>query len=264
MKNLILSTLVICFVQLAQSRPVLISDIDDTIKESNVLSTTNAVIRGGRTDKDMSFHGMAELYRLLAVENENIDMNYISNAPMIPMSYFHDKFLKQSKYPQADNLYLREDRGEDHKLTYISKILDIVQPDEVILIGDNGEKDSEIYSQIANQYPEIKFHVFVRVVYTHAEGGSALEGGQTAFVSSADLALHLFKANLLSWDSADKILNLNIKKSILDIFKSPGELLRLPEYVNCQDYEIAPEWQSSKNTSVQKLIVALKDRCELN
>ena len=102
MKNSIVSALVLTIslmslIATAQNKKVLlVSDIDDTIKVSHVLGTTQKFLRA--LDVTTAFTGMSIFYQLIVDENPNTTtVVYISNAPhdikgIEIMKLSHEKF----------------------------------------------------------------------------------------------------------------------------------------------------------------------------
>lgn len=145
-----------------------ISDIDDTILHTDVTSflklrllknslLTNAYSR-------IPLAGAPEFYQKLHLgkygENKN-PIFYLSNSPWNLYQYLK-LFLDYNKFPKGPML-LRNfrtpfDRSlkpeKPHKQKEIINILKTYPKLNFILIGDSGEHDASIYTDIAVQYPE--------------------------------------------------------------------------------------------------------------
>jgi hypothetical protein len=150
----------------------IISDIDDTIKISNVLNKEelidNTFIR-----KFVPVKGMSELYRKF--EKRGAAFHYLSGSPwqLYPPI---NTFLNEEKFP-GGSIQLKFFRVKDksfidfisadqlvYKTDAIRIILQRFPQRKFILIGDSGEKDPEVYSGIAAEYKDkIKF-IFIRDV----------------------------------------------------------------------------------------------------
>lgn len=144
-----------------------ISDIDDTILKTDVTSflklrllknslLTNAYSR-------IPLKGAPEFYQKLHLgksgENKN-PIFYLSNSPWNLYQYLK-LFLDFNKFPKGPIL-LRNFRGpfdktlkpeKPHKQKEIINILKTYPNLKFILIGDSGEHDASIYTDIAVQYP---------------------------------------------------------------------------------------------------------------
>lgn len=145
-----------------------ISDIDDTILHTGVTSflklrllknslLTNAYNR-------IPLKGAPEFYQKLHLgkcgENKN-PIFYISNSPWNLYQYLK-LFLDFNEFPKGPIL-LRNFRGpfdrtlkpeKPHKQKEIINILKTYPNLNFILIGDSGEHDASIYTDIAVQYPD--------------------------------------------------------------------------------------------------------------
>lgn len=148
-----------------------ISDIDDTIKASNVRDKTelikNTFLRDFR-----DFEGMAELYTKL--QDKNVAFHYVSGSVWQlypPLS----KFLAERGFPTG-TFHLKHFRVKDgsvkkilasqneYKLNAIRPILRDFPERRFVLIGDSGEQDPEIYGELAREYPNQVVGIFIRNV----------------------------------------------------------------------------------------------------
>ncbi|UJH92820.1 DUF2183 domain-containing protein [Antarcticibacterium sp. 1MA-6-2] len=156
----------------------IISDIDDTILKTDVTSflklrllknslLTNAYER-------IPLKGAPELYQKLHCgkhgENKN-PIFYLSNSPWNLYQYLK-LFLDYNKFPKGPIL-LRNFRGpfdrslkpeKPHKQKEIINILKTYPDLNFILIGDSGEHDASIYTDIAVQYPDRILAIYLRSV----------------------------------------------------------------------------------------------------
>lgn len=237
---------------------VVISDLDDTLKVSHVLSKWESVRNGlsGTT----AFAGMPELLRSLERPYEFPDFIYLSNAPAFLMWEQHKLFLAQNRFPDG-SLRLRDSvLNSSFKLQALREILTPVPDgDEVLLIGDNGESDPAVYAQIVREFPRIRFLTLIHQIYTTREGdgevGSKLEGDQLGFVTAIDAGLLLLERG---WLREEHFL---ILKEFVQHFLSeaPGDAsLFLPTWVRCEEYN--PNFQVS-NFVVLQYKQRLIERC---
>ena len=155
-----------------------ISDIDDTIIHTGVTSflkwrlVKNSLLTNAY--KRIPFKGAAQFYQKLHLgknaENKN-PVFYISNSPWNLYQYLK-LFMDYNKFPKGPML-LRNfrtpfDRSikpeKPHKQKEIINILKTYPDLKFILIGDSGEHDASIYTDIAAQYPDRILTIYLRSV----------------------------------------------------------------------------------------------------
>jgi len=173
-----------------------ISDIDDTIMHTGVTSflkwrllknslLTNAYDR-------IPLKGAAELYQKFHLgksgKNKN-PMFYLSNSPWNLYQYLK-LFLDFNKFPKGPML-LRNFRGpfdqslkpeKPHKQKEIINILNTYPELNFILIGDSGEHDATIYTEIAEKYADRILAIYLRSV-THKKSMRRVQGVIDGFKS---------------------------------------------------------------------------------
>ncbi|NBT59022.1 DUF2183 domain-containing protein, partial [bacterium] len=133
-------------------RNIIISDIDDTIKESHILETTgvkqiiSSLVRGNYYRYE-PIPGMPELYRSLSSSDTLII--YLTSTPF-QLTPFLLKFLRDNRFPEGP-VFPRwlGYRKFNHKFRVLSKILGQVENQRVYLIGDSGEMDLQIYRRVS-------------------------------------------------------------------------------------------------------------------
>ena len=156
---------------LARQGLSIISDIDDTIKISNVLNKhellANTFLREFRP-----VPGMARLYQKWAFDGASF--HYLSSSPwqLYPSL---SQFIDRQGFPMGSfhlNTFRVKDKSffnlfqsaQKTKPPRIEAILNRYRKRSFILIGDSGEKDPEIYGTIARRYPQQIKHIFIRNV----------------------------------------------------------------------------------------------------
>ncbi len=160
-------------IQLVATRGVsVISDIDDTIKVSNV-TDKRALIRGAFFEEYKPTGGMPGLYSRLAVRD--VCFHYVSSSPW---QLYPSLASLLSKFYPAGSVSLRHfyianrsfvdffRHSERYKLNAISDLLNRFPQRSFILIGDSGEKDPEIYTEIASRYASQVKAILIRLVPT--------------------------------------------------------------------------------------------------
>lgn len=148
-----------------------ISDIDDTIKISEVLDKKK-LMENTFLKPYVAAPGMVDAYKRLAAEK--IAFHYLSSSPwqLYPAL---SAFMKEAGYPPG-SFHMRDFRMKDEtvfnvmkssletKPPGIRKLFDDYPQRQFILIGDSGEKDPEIYGMIAREYPGRVKHIYIRKV----------------------------------------------------------------------------------------------------
>ncbi|MFC5510031.1 App1 family protein [Massilia jejuensis] len=164
------------FVPAAGARFGIISDIDDTVLWTNVTNKLNMALMLARTNAHTRkpFKGVAAFYRALrdgAAGNEDNPLFYVSSSPWHLFGFLVD-FLKLQGIPVGP-LLLRElglrdvfkpTQHGNHKLDKIELILSFYPDMQFVLIGDSGEKDPEIYTEIVRRHPQQVRMIYIRNV----------------------------------------------------------------------------------------------------
>ncbi len=142
-----------------------VSDFDDTIAVTNVLKTGKmiqaALLEDGDTQPPVE--GMAAFYSCLREASKaRPAFDVVSGSP-VQYSARIANFLRKNGFPAA-GLSLR-DLGpgtlKDYKQPVIRALLKrIAAP--VVLIGDSGEHDPEVYAQIRGEFPGRVKAVYIR------------------------------------------------------------------------------------------------------
>jgi len=148
-----------------------ISDIDDTIKHSQVTDRT-ALLSNTFLRAFEPAAGMAELYRDWA--RKGAVFHYVSGSPWQlypPLA----EFIRVEGFPGGSfdlkNFRLKDPSSlgllcsqESHKLEAIEPIMAAFPRRRFILVGDSGEQDPEIYAEIARKHPTQVAAIFIRNV----------------------------------------------------------------------------------------------------
>lgn len=147
----------------ALGKTLVISDVDDTIKVTDVLGSKIDVVYNGLFSKK-KFSGMSELYQRL--NKKDTVIYYVTGSPQIIKGVVNE-FLEDNFFPQSKNLILKNKIKDDtfnFKLEAIRKLIGEIKPDEMILIGDDTEFDSDVYTQIAKENPGQVKSIYIRAV----------------------------------------------------------------------------------------------------
>jgi len=148
-----------------------ISDIDDTVKISNVTDKTSLLKHTFLLDF-MAAPGMADLYRDWSASN--ISFHFVSSSPWQLYSPLTE-FLDDEGFPRA-TLSLKAVRfrdetlldlfrkGTETKPAAIKKILAAYPDRDFVLVGDSGEQDPEVYAALMREFPNIIKRIYIRNV----------------------------------------------------------------------------------------------------
>ena len=242
MRNLLAFVLFAFGISQAYARTLIVSDIDDTIKNSHVLDKTEALRNLKRTDNYVL--GMPELYKELVdqlmSQGEVVKVVYLSSGPAKLVGSSHTTLIQKSGFPEGEKIFLQDLRkSQDHKITNIRRLIREFQPQKIIFIGDNGERDIEIYDQARNEFSQITSYTFIRTAYftgNTEDTGKPLRFNQFSFVSSVDIASILTRNGLLTEGTADELLESifdNLQNQ--DMNEDDGSIL-FPRWQDCRDF----------------------------
>lgn len=169
----------------------IISDIDDTVKITGVLDRQE-MMRNTFLRPFTPVRELAEHYADWASNGETA-FHYVSSSPwqLLP---FLEEFLESHDFPHG-SFHLRKLRpkslrspfdfvtnSEDHKHRSIRRLLEDFPSRTFVLVGDSGEKDPEIYGEVARQNPGRIESIVIR----HVPGSDTDEGRFAAAFDGAD------------------------------------------------------------------------------
>ncbi len=155
----------------------IISDIDDTLIHTGVNSffkwelIKNSIFT--LAEERVPIDYASQFYQALQNQSKGVDRPffYLSNSPFNLYSYLQ-VFLRIHKFPKGV-LLLRDfpnlwrqmfNREKPHKQKEILRILNAFQDKTFVLIGDSGEHDPSIYTEIAQMHPSRIKAIFLRRV----------------------------------------------------------------------------------------------------
>jgi phosphatidate phosphatase APP1 len=150
-----------------------ISDLDDTVLHSHATSLWQmaklTLLHNAHTR--LPYEGVAGFYQALQRGRDGEAYNpvfYVSNSPWNLYDLLED-FLDVHGIPRGP-LLLRDwslrtlKAGERHKLAAIEGLLGLYPDLQVVLVGDSGERDPEIYREVVLRHPGRVLAVYVRDV----------------------------------------------------------------------------------------------------
>lgn len=182
-----------------------ISDIDDTVKHSAIASGAKEMFRNTfvRELGELTVDGVSEWYQQLA--ERGLGFHYVSNAPwqLYPLL---ERYFKMVGLPPG-SFHLKQYTGmlqgifeptAERKRGSLEQILRDFPERKFILVGDSGEADLEVYTEIVLANPGRILGIFIRDVTTpehkpffeksigHLEGTSARSRSTPQLVDHSD------------------------------------------------------------------------------
>ena len=148
-----------------------VSDIDDTVKVSNVRDPEE-LLRNTFLRDFQAVPGMAKWYRQW--QGRGAAFHYVSSSPYqlyVPLA----QFLTNESFPEG-SVHLKQFRWKDTsflnlfaspletKPKAIAPLLKAFPQRQFVLIGDSAEKDPEVYGLLARQFANQVLHIYIRNV----------------------------------------------------------------------------------------------------
>lgn len=156
----------------------IISDIDDTIKHSAISSGAKEIFRNVfvRELGELSVSGVKDWYQKLA--KLGVKFHYVSNSPwqLYPVL---TGFFSAAGLPPG-SFHLKQYSGmlqgifepvAERKKNTLDKIMNDFPDRRFILVGDSGEADLEVYTDVVSENPGRVLGVFIRDVTTSMKKG---------------------------------------------------------------------------------------------
>jgi len=153
----------VCLVE--QEGLTVISDIDDTVKITEVFKGKNKVVYNTFFEEFKVVPGMADLYQSWAKTRPGMSLHFVSNSPPELIEPLRN-FIKEENFPQAP-LHLRPIRGKDRadfKQRTIESLMEQFPGRRIVLVGDSGEADGLIYATMWKKYPGRVAKILIREV----------------------------------------------------------------------------------------------------
>lgn len=151
----------------------IISDVDDTIKHSSIGSGAREIFRNAflRDLKDLSIDGVKEWYNTMYEMGAGV--HYVSNSPWqlfpVLVSYFQVAGLPPGSYHLKQYSGMLQGIFEpvaERKKGTLERIMRDFPQRKFILIGDSGEADLEVYTDVVLANPGRVIGVYIRDVTT--------------------------------------------------------------------------------------------------
>jgi hypothetical protein len=138
---------------------LVVSDVDDTVRIAEVTNRARLIERVF-LHRYEPVPAMSNLYRQLA--ERGAAFHFVSGSPW-QIAPLIDEMLQQDKFPPAvlhcrqmswDFWNSDEFETKQFKVGEIEKLLEQFASRKVLLIGDDGEHDPEVYSEICRKHPD--------------------------------------------------------------------------------------------------------------
>lgn len=153
------------------SKKIIISDIDDTIKYSNVSDKIDLVKNSLYRDHK-EINKMSDMYKYI---QDKYNFYYLTGSPWQLYESIIE-FLKTYKFPNFYNIIMKDIKINDifscynflentynYKYNNICNIINNTK-ELIILIGDNTEWDINVYNDICLKYPNRITKIYIRKV----------------------------------------------------------------------------------------------------
>ena len=156
----------------------IISDVDDTIKHSSIGSGAREIFRNAfiRDLADLTIDGVKEWYNTMY--DMGVGVHYVSNSPWqlfpVLVSFFRTAGLPPGSYHLKQYSGMLQGIFEpvaERKKGTLEKIMKDFPDRKFILIGDSGEADLEVYTDIVLANPRKVIAIFIRDVTTPENHG---------------------------------------------------------------------------------------------
>jgi len=172
---------------------ILVSDIDDTVKITNVLDRDRAIWKA--IASEAVFAGMPELYSALLGPGTSAErLRFISGSPRL-LGHKISELLNDAGFPAYKLTRRRFGESFNSAFEYKTKHMkDLYGSSRAtfLLVGDDTESDPEVYANFSASKPGQ-----VLAIYIHRISGRDLPPGCTSFITAYDIALHEFSAGRL-------------------------------------------------------------------
>jgi phosphatidate phosphatase APP1 len=155
---------------------VVVSDVDDTIIYTGVSNKLKMLWRlffHGAADR-VPFPGIAALYQAFYLGHNGEQQNPLIYVSRSPWSIYPilDEFFQLHDIPIGPVLQLRDwgisllhpfpRRAKSYKEKMLYRVIEIYAALPLVLIGDSGQHDPELYTAFAREYPDHVAAIYIR------------------------------------------------------------------------------------------------------
>jgi len=160
MKQLLVILFVLINAQFASAKElIIISDLDETIREANIEKKAKAGLKLISGVK--AYQGLKLIFNEIKAKNPEAKFYYLSNS--YPFLYNGDKWTTKNGFPDGE-VFQRclKDKSDEFKPKKLKEIA-LAHPDaQLILFGDNIEKDPAFYREFLIETQIKDAQVFIR------------------------------------------------------------------------------------------------------
>lgn len=262
----------------AQSDYKVISDIDGTLRRTHVRATGLGVFNliGQAFVGNNYFSGLPELMTVLAGEaastcydrnkmdpDVSYTVSYVTAAPGF-LSPLGRRFLRKSCFPLGDFHHRKFlENSKEFKYETIVEILEASPSKEILLIGDNGQADPEVYDWVKLHFEGKegrRVTTFIHMVYS-APVAQELYPGQKEFLTGADLAAQLFEQGWISQEEFEYIVGV-VHRDLIS--QNPKDYEKVfPRWIDCSDFAASFSWPEIPLTPETRAQLEVIDRAIL-
>lgn len=220
-----------------------VSDLDDTIKITQVQSRSRMVWNGLFTKK--VFTGVDNVFR--AMEGYT-DKTYVLTSSPSFLKYNITSLFKKydlNVHHLITRNIIKDRDSRVYKFKSIERIIKNDPSARLILIGDNTDSDHLIYQDIQKKYPDS-----IEAIYMHKVKTGEIPKNQKVWFSSIDLAYYEFLANRLNESEVFEVFSKLEKSSMKHI---------IPNKLYCPTS--LDEWSNVEIESIRKIALKIVSYC---
>ena len=191
---------------------IVISDLDDTLIHSFIRNKLMQIktLLFTSVEKRKAVQDVSHLIKRFALAGA--DAFYLSNSEqnLYPMLF---RFLTINKFPPGplflkQYIHLRDlvtrrllGKKHSHKMTTLSKLMELFPNKKYILIGDNTQKDLSIYLKLADMFPDRIRYIIIRKVREREQDIPVLQSAREK-LQKVNIPLHYesFYPEDLPWE----------------------------------------------------------------
>ncbi len=231
----------------------IISDFDDTLKQTNCTSKRSTIKNALFTQK--TFTGMRTLLEAIHLmdRSKNLTTQFyvLSASPKVLKNKVKD-LLQKFRFPKPKQILLRESLISFDIYAFKKKSLNNIirsSGKNILLLGDNCDTDAKVYAELKRENPHLNIHVFIRSIKPTQPLPMT-----TNFVTPLEIVIGLKDRKAIDDNHAIKLVEL-LKGEIL-LSKN-----LIPDYAYCPlDYELFPG--QPKQGSIKKAYLQVENKIE--
>jgi hypothetical protein len=227
----------------------IVSDIDDTIRISNVLSKYD-VIRRGLVGSDV-FQGMKELYEELGKASKGI--TYLSGSPHWFANQISTFLINRMGFPLGDIILSNWWYWESTENFKTREIVEISEKKKFpfVIVGDDTQADPKVFSTFKKVYGSDR----TLAIYIHRIQDIPLPDEVTPFWNAYDIALHEFENGRLKEHQVLRVGEVILNTPRLDLV--------FPTFKICpNEYTSFPGKNAQEYDSLRQMSMKIQDRIQ--